>query len=105
MILALSQVSARREASKKEPSLSQRVVLSAVVDGAADDVSRDRIRRLFYSPIGVYVSHALRERECLRLEFDIASVDLDFMIRTLQSVLPEAVIDGIRPRVFNHQKH
>lgn len=105
MILAHSQLGTRPKAGDKDSSISHRVVLSAVVDGAADDASRDRIRRLFYSPIGVYVSHALRESDCLRLEFDVASVDLDFIVRTLQRVLPEAVIEGIRPRVFNHHHH
>jgi hypothetical protein len=30
--------------------------------------------------------------------------DLDFTVRTLHQVLPEAVIEAVRPRVFNHRR-
>jgi hypothetical protein len=73
--------------------------------GKADEVSRDGIRRLFQSPLGVYVSHASREHENLKLEFDVASEDVAFTIRALRQVLPEAVIDSIRPRGFGHRGH
>ncbi|TCK39176.1 hypothetical protein B0G84_4507 [Paraburkholderia sp. BL8N3] len=84
---------------------SQRVLLSAVVRSEHEDVSRERIRRLFHSPLGVYVSHASRDHAQLRLEFDVASEDLAFTIRTLSRVLPEADVEDVRPRVFGHRGH
>jgi hypothetical protein len=78
----------------------QRVLLSATVHSEQDETSRDRIRRLFHSPLGVYVSHASRDRNELRLELDVG-----FTLRTLQKVLPEAVIVEIRPRVFERRQH
>jgi hypothetical protein len=56
MILALTQVVAQKQSGERPPPAAERVVLSAIVEGAADEASRDRIRRLFYSPLGVYVS-------------------------------------------------
>ncbi|WP_144108009.1 hypothetical protein [Paraburkholderia sp. BCC1886] len=84
---------------------SQRLVVSAAVEGSTGETSKEQIRSLFHSPVGVYVSHVRRERDCLRLEFDIAASDLDFTLRTLHAVLPEAAIDAVRRRVFQHQKH
>jgi hypothetical protein len=83
----------------------QRVLLSAVVHGHADDASRERIKRLFQSPLGVYVSQASRDHEELHLEFDVATEDLEFTVRALRQVLPEAVIEAIRPRVYSHRGH
>jgi hypothetical protein len=83
----------------------QRVLLSATVHSEQDETSRDRIRRLFHSPLGVYVSHASRDRNELRLELDVAAEDIGFTLRTLQKVLPEAVIVEIRPRVFERRQH
>jgi hypothetical protein len=84
---------------------SQRVLVSAAVYSEQDEASRERIRRLFHSPLGVYVSHASRDQSELRLEFDIATEDIEFTLRTLQKVLPEAVIEEIRPRVFERRQH
>jgi hypothetical protein len=105
MIMALSQVAAGNVTTEKPTAPARRVLLSAVVEGVPDDASRDRIRRLFHSPLGIYVSQASRDHDSLHLEFDVAAIDLDFTIRTLQSVLPEAAIETIRPRVFSHRKH
>lgn len=82
-----------------------RVHVAAVVHSEQDDAARERIRRLFHSPLGVYVSQASRDHDELRLVFDVATEDLDFTVRTLRQVLPEAVIEGIRPRVFTHRTH
>ncbi|SAL81247.1 hypothetical protein AWB68_06071 [Caballeronia choica] len=76
-----------------------RVLLSALVHGSYDDEARERIRRLFHSPLGVYVSHASRDHAELRVEFDVASEDLAFTIRTLRQVLPEAAVEEIRPLI------
>jgi hypothetical protein len=83
---------------------ASRVHLSAVVRSKQDEAARERIRRLFHSPLGVYVSQASRDHDDLRLVFDVAMEDLDFTVRTLHQVLPEAVIEAVRPRVFNHQR-
>jgi hypothetical protein len=107
MNMALAQaVATRKRETSSEPALpARRVLISASVDGIPDEASRDRIRRLFHSPLGVYVSQASRNHESLHLEFDVAAIDLDFTLRTLQEVLPEAEIESIRPRVFSHRKH
>lgn len=81
----------------------QRVLVSAIVHGAHDDAARERIRRLFHSPLGLYVSHASRDHADLSLEFDVACEDLAFTIRTLRKVLPEAAIEEVRPRVFGQR--
>ncbi|MGA7812508.1 hypothetical protein [Caballeronia sp.] len=79
-------------------AIVSRVQLSAVVRSEQDEAARERIRRLFHSPLGVYVSHARRDHDDLRLVFDVAPEDLDFTVRTLHQVLPEAVVEGVRPR-------
>jgi hypothetical protein len=84
---------------------SQRVLISAAVHSEEDEASRERIRRLFHSPLGVYVSHASRDQNELHLEFDVATEDIEFTLRTLQQVLPEAVVEDIRPRVFERRQH
>ncbi|SAL81506.1 hypothetical protein AWB67_05859 [Caballeronia terrestris] len=56
---------------------SQRVLVSAAVYSEQDEASRERIRRLFHSPLGVYVSHASRDQSELRLKFDVASEDIE----------------------------
>jgi hypothetical protein len=103
MITAQRQRVTQRQTGTRSVLASERLVLSAIVEGDEDEASRDRIRRLFYSPLGVYVSQASREHDSLRVEFDVAATDLDFTIRTLRSVLPEAAIETIRVRVFTHK--
>jgi hypothetical protein len=83
---------------------ASRVHLSAVLRSKEDEAARERIRRLFHSPLGVYVSHASRDQGDLRLVFDVAMEDLDFTVRTLHQVLPEAVIEAVRPRLFTHRR-
>jgi hypothetical protein len=63
-----------------------RVHLSAVLHSRQDEAARERIRRLFHSPLGVYVSQASRDHDDLRLVFDVAMEDLDFTVRTLHQV-------------------
>jgi hypothetical protein len=99
---AISGKSAERE-SAAAPCVS-RVHLSAVLRSKQDEAARERIRRLFHSPLGVYVSQASRNHDDLRLVFDVAREDLDFTVRTLHQVLPEAVIESVRPRVFSHRR-
>jgi hypothetical protein len=67
------------------------------------DVLRERMRQLFHSPLGIYVSEAQREGCALHLEFDVASEDLGFTLRTLKRVLPEARVECVMPRVFAHR--
>jgi len=105
---ATSKKSAAQEApltplTPSTPCVS-RVHLSAVLHSRQDEAARERIRRLFHSPLGVYVSQASRDHDDLRLVFDVAMEDLDFTVRTLHQVLPEAVIEAVRPRVFTHRR-
>ncbi|MDB5831183.1 MAG: hypothetical protein JWR14_1013 [Caballeronia sp.] len=99
---ATSKKSATQEALST-PCVS-RVHLSAVLHSRQDEAARERIRRLFHSPLGVYVSQASRDHDDLRLVFDVAMEDLDFTVRTLHQVLPEAIIEAVRPRVFTHRR-
>lgn len=99
---ATSGKSAERE-SVASPCVS-RVHLSAVLRSKQDEAARERIRRLFHSPLGVYVSQASRDHDDLRLVFDVAMEDLDFTVRTLHQVLPEPVIEAVRPRMFTHRR-
>ncbi|AMM17372.1 hypothetical protein AX768_24470 [Burkholderia sp. PAMC 28687] len=94
--------SAEREGTAA-PCVS-RVHLSAVLRSKQDEAARERIRRLFHSPLGVYVSQASRDHDDLRLVFDVAMEDLDFTVRTLHQVLPEAVIEAVRPRIYTHRR-
>ncbi|CAH2807684.1 MAG: hypothetical protein CBARDMAM_5397 [uncultured Caballeronia sp.] len=98
---ATSNKSAAQETLSAPPV--SRVHLSAVLHSRQDEVARERIRRLFHSPLGVYVSQASRDHDDLRLVFDVAMEDLDFTVRTLHQVLSEAVIEAVRPRVFTHR--
>jgi hypothetical protein len=81
----------------------QRVRLLAHAGFSDGDALRLRMRELFHSPLGLYVSQAQREGNALWLEFDVASEDLAFTLKTLQRVLPEAHVDGVTPRVFPHR--
>ncbi|SAL67740.1 hypothetical protein AWB69_07847 [Caballeronia udeis] len=99
---AAANKSASQEALSAPPV--SRVHLSAVLHSRHDEAARERIRRLFHSPLGVYVSQASRDHDDLRLVFDVAAEDLDFTVRTLHQVLPEAVIEAVRPRVFTHRR-
>jgi hypothetical protein len=103
--MSLIQVHAGEHGELNKLPSAGRVILSAVIEGTSGDASREKLRRLFYSPIGVYVSQALRETDCLMLEMDVAAVDLDFTVRTLHTLLPDAVIHSIRLRTFNRNKH
>jgi predicted protein tyrosine phosphatase len=81
----------------------ERVRLLARADFANADALSERIRELFHSPLGIYVSQAQREASALLLELDVASEDLAFTLRTLERVMPEARIHTITPRVFAHR--
>jgi|SRR6266702_3689491 len=112
MNLALERIGDSASAAQKKSSTQEkmstpsvsRVHLSAVLRSKQDEAARERIRRLFHSPLGVYVSQASRDRDDLRLIFDVAMEDLDFTVRTLHQVLPEAVIEAVRPRIFSHRR-
>jgi predicted protein tyrosine phosphatase len=80
-----------------------RVRMLAHAEFPDSDALRERIRELFHSPLGLYVSEAQRDGCALRLEFDVASEDLAFTLRTLRRVLPEARVCGVVPRVFAHR--
>jgi hypothetical protein len=104
-VAALRHVPDTGSPDSSQDTAIQRLLLSAVVHGVSDEASRERIKRLFGSPLGVYVSQASRDHEEIRLEFDVAAEDLEFTVRTLHQVLPEAVVEAVRPRIFSHRGH
>jgi predicted protein tyrosine phosphatase len=90
-------------AAGRNKSACQRVRMLARADFANGDALHERMRQLFHSPLGLYVSEAQREGYALRLEFDVATEDVAFTLRTLRRVLPEARVEGVTPRVFAHR--
>lgn len=103
MDMSLAWVASRRKLRDEGFGACRRVRILALAHFADSEASRERIRALFHSPLGIYVSQAQREGCELRLEFDTASEDLAFTLRTLKRVLPEAQVEGIAPRVFPHR--
>ena len=103
MDMSLARVASRRKLQDEGFGACQRVRILALAHFVDNEASRERIRALFHSPLGIYVSQAQREGCELRLELDTASEDLAFTLRTLKRVLPEARIEGIAPRVFAHR--
>ncbi|EKS66888.1 MULTISPECIES: hypothetical protein [Caballeronia] len=103
MDMSLAWAVSRRKLQDDGLGACQRVRVLALAHFADSEASRERIRALFHSPLGIYVSQAQREGCELRLEFDTASEDLAFTLRTLKRVLPEARVEGIAPRVFAHR--
>ena len=85
--------------------VATRMYVAAVLNDCQDDAARERMRRLFHSPLGVYVSQATRDQDKLKLVFDVAVEDIEFTVRTLRQVLPDAEIESLRPRTFVHRKH
>ncbi|BAN25080.1 hypothetical protein [Caballeronia insecticola] len=104
MDMSLAWVASRRNTHDESFAACQRVRILALAHFADNEASRERIRALFHSPLGIYVSQAQREGCDLRLEFDTASEDLAFTLRTLRRVLPEARVEDIAPRVFAHRQ-
>ncbi|SAK74739.1 hypothetical protein [Caballeronia ptereochthonis] len=103
MDMSLAWVASRRQTHDEGFGACQRVRILALAHFVDGEASRERIRALFHSPLGIYVSQAQREGCALRLEFDTVSEDLAFTLRTLRRVLPEARVEGIAPRVFPHR--
>jgi len=103
MDMSLAWVASRGTLHDEGFGTCQRVRVLALAHFADSEASRERIRALFHSPLGIYVSQEQREGCELRLEFDTASEDLAFTLRTLKRVLPEARVEGIAPRVFAHR--
>ncbi|BBU29288.1 hypothetical protein BTHE68_30220 [Burkholderia sp. THE68] len=103
MDMSLAWVASRGKLHAEGFSACQRVRILALARFADSEASRERIRALFHSPLGIYVSQAQREGCELRLEFDTAREDLAFTLRTLKRVLPEACVEEIAPRVFAHR--
>ncbi|SAK56811.1 hypothetical protein AWB78_01615 [Caballeronia calidae] len=103
MDMSLAWAASRRNLHDEGIGACQRVRIMALAHFADGEASRERIRALFHSPLGIYVSQAQREGCELRLEIDTASEDLAFTLRTLKRVMPEARVEGIAPRVFVHR--
>jgi predicted protein tyrosine phosphatase len=103
MDMSLAWVASRRKLHDEAFGACQRVRILALAHFVDSEASRERIRALFHSPLGIYVSQAQREGCELRLEFDTASEDLAFTLRTLKRVLPEAQVETVAPRVFAHR--
>jgi hypothetical protein len=62
------------------------------------DGSRDALRTLLHSPLGVYVVATEVTRAGVRVQLDIAPDDIDFAMHTLIATLPAATIGPVRRR-------
>ena len=72
-----------------------RVLLPVTFVRESDEKTREQLRALLHSPLGVYVTRTERVNNEERIHFDIAPADLDFMLHTLIATLPEATIGRI----------
>ena len=77
------------------PFPSPRILLPVSFARETDEQTRAQLRALLHSPVGVYVTRTERVRNEVRVHFDIAPRDLDFMLHTLIATLPEATIGRI----------
>ncbi|HXZ08150.1 MAG TPA: hypothetical protein VEI25_08840 [Paraburkholderia sp.] len=77
------------------PFPAQRILLPVTFARESDEKTREQLRALLHSPLGVYVTKTERVRNEERIHFDIALADLDFTLHTLIATLPEATIGRI----------
>jgi hypothetical protein len=103
MDMSLAWVAGRKLTDHDAFGPCHRVRMIARADFPDGETLRERLRQLFHSPLGLYVSQAQRDGESLWLEFDVASEDVAFTLRTLRRVLPQARVHGVTPRVFPHR--
>jgi hypothetical protein len=80
------------------PFPSPRALLVVTFLRGSEKLSREQLRALLHSPLGVYVISTKVVRDEVHVQFDIAPEDLDFTIHTLIATLPEATIGPIRRR-------
>lgn len=82
------------------PFPHRRVILSVMLSVGEADQGDEKLRAVFRSAVGVYVLDSHIEKRCIKLRFDIAMNDIDFLIHTLIRELPEATIGPLETRVF-----
>ena len=80
------------------PFPSPRVLLPVILLRQSEDQSREQLRALLHSPLGVYVASTEVVRDQLHVLFDIAPDDLDFTMHTLIATLPQATIGPLKRR-------
>jgi hypothetical protein len=80
------------------PFRAPRVLLPVTLPGRTEAASRELLRTLLYSPLGVYVVRTEIVRGNVLVHFDIAPDDLDCTMHTLIATLPEAIIGQLRRR-------
>ncbi|WP_309491419.1 hypothetical protein [Trinickia mobilis] len=72
------------------------MLLPVTLLGRTVERSREQLRALLHSPLGVYVVSTEVVRDGMRVQFNLAPDDLDFTMHTLISTQPEATIGPIR---------
>lgn len=87
------------------PPAHRRAVLCVTLNDVEGGERDARLRAMFRSALGVYVLDWRIERRCVKIRFDIAADDVDFMMHMLIRDLPEATIGPLEPRIFPPASH
>jgi hypothetical protein len=74
------------------------MLLPVILPRETADRSREQLRALLHSPLGVYVVATDVTRTGVRVQLDIASDDMDFAMHALIATLPAATIGPVKRR-------
>jgi hypothetical protein len=78
------------------PLRSPRATVQVYLTGNTPDA---HLPTLLQSPLGVYVAQTEVLRDCVRVAFDIAPEDFNFLLHMLLATVPEATIGSVTRRV------
>ena len=84
---------------------SHRVLLPVTLLAETEEESRSQLGALLHSPPGVYVTRTERSRSRTHVWFDIARDDMPFMLHTLITTLPEAIIGAVTHPAASKEGH
>jgi hypothetical protein len=76
-----------------------RVWLEVVLTASTADIARANLAALLHSSLGVYVAQTTFVRGATCVQLDIASEDFDFTLHTLMTIVPQATIGALHPRI------
>jgi hypothetical protein len=98
--VSLVEPPAARPASRRNviPFPAPRVLLPVTLPRDTAEQSREQLRALLHSPLGVYVAATEATRSGVRVQLDIAPDDIDFAMHALIATLPAATIGPVKRR-------